>query len=231
MAASNFVESRVHASRTALITGGGGDLAGALRDELEARGHIVHAPNRQSLDVTSTGDIETFFKSIERIDLLVHNAGLCKDTSMAKMQETDFAEVLNVCLTGAFRVSRAALKLMSKQRHGHIVMIGSFSALRGPAGQANYAAAKAGLIGLTQSLALEYGSRNIRVNCVLPGFLETKMTAALTQEMREKFRQAHALGRFNTTLEVARFIAFLDQQMPNTSGQVFNLDSRVHRWT
>jgi 3-oxoacyl-[acyl-carrier protein] reductase len=110
-------------------------------------------------------------------------------------------------------------------------MIGSFSALKGPVGQANYAAAKAGLIGLTQSLAQEYGSRNIRVNCVLPGFLETKMTAGLTPDVREKFHQSHALGHFNTTTQVADFISFLDQQLPHTSGQIFNLDSRIYRWT
>jgi 3-oxoacyl-[acyl-carrier protein] reductase len=147
------------------------------------------------------------------------------------MTEEDFSRSLEINLSGGFYVSRAALKIMSKQRHGHIVMIGSFSALKGPVGQANYAAAKAGLIGLTQSLAQEYGSRNIRVNCVLPGFLETKMTAGLTPNAREKFRQSHALGHFNTTTQVADFISFLDQQLPHTSGQIFNLDSRIHRWT
>ena len=106
------------------------------------------------------------------------------------MSPDDFSAVLDVNLSGAFRVARAALKIMSRQRGGHIVFIGSFSALSGPAGQPNYAAAKAGLIGLTQSLAREYGARNIRVNCVLPGFLETRMTARLGDELRAQVPQA-----------------------------------------
>ncbi|MEY4483296.1 MAG: hypothetical protein RL693_748, partial [Verrucomicrobiota bacterium] len=156
--------------------------------------------------------------------------GLVADKTLARMEDDDFSRVLDVCLTGAFRTARAALKLMSKQKQGHIVFIGSFSAWRGPIGQANYAAAKAGLFGLAESLAKEYGGRNIRVNVVLPGFMETKMTAGLDESIRATYRQTHALGRFNTAAETARFIAFLDQHLPHTSGQIFNLDSRVHRW-
>ena len=109
--------------------------------------------------------------------------------------------------------------------------IGSYSALSGPAGQANYAAAKAGLIGLTQSIAKEYGARNVRANCVLPGFLETKMTRHLlaNDEWREELTKTHALGRLNTPQDAARFIVFL-HSMQNVSGQVFQLDSRVRRW-
>ncbi len=218
-------------SRIALITGGEGDLAKAIAGALESAGYVVHAPSKRELDVTSSENVTRYISSLPRLDLLVHAAGLTRDELMVKMTETDFTHSLDVNLSGAFRVSRAALKIMSKQRQGHIVMIGSYSALKGPMGQANYSAAKAGLIGLTQSLAAEYGSRNIRVNCLLPGFLETKMTADLTSDMKEKFRLSHTLGRFNTTTEVARFVWFLDQQLPHTSGQVFNLDSRVHRWT
>jgi 3-oxoacyl-[acyl-carrier protein] reductase len=150
---------------------------------------------------------------------------------MVKMSEEDFDHVLDVNLKGAFLVSQAAVKLMAKQRHGHIVNVGSYSALSGPAGQANYAAAKAGLIGLTQSLAQEYGARNVRVNCVLPGFLETKMTRHLLEDavFREGLMNAHALGRLNTPQDAARFIALL-HTMESISGQVFQLDSRVRRW-
>lgn len=147
------------------------------------------------------------------------------------MSEGDFARVLDVNLTGAFRTARSALKLMSRKHSGHIVFVGSFSAFSGPIGQASYAASKAGLIALAQSLAREYGARGIRVNCVLPGFMKTKMTAHLSDEHLARFKQAHALGRFNTPLEVARFIRFLDLEMPHTSAQVFSLDSRPHRWT
>lgn len=215
----------------ALITGGEGTLASALHRELSTQGYEIHAPGKGLLDVTDTHSVGAYMAKLPRLDLLVCNAGLVADKTLARMEDEDFSRVLDVCLTGAFRTARAALKLMSKQKQGHIVFIGSFSALRGPVGQANYAAAKAGLFGLAESLAREYGGRNIRVNVVLPGFMETKMTAGLDDSTREAYRQTHALGRFNTGAETARFIAFLDQQLPHTSGQIFNLDSRIHRWS
>jgi 3-oxoacyl-[acyl-carrier protein] reductase len=119
---------------------------------------------------------------------------------------------------------------MVKQKSGHIVFIGSRAARHGTRGQSAYAAAKAGLVGLAQSIAKEYGARNIRCNVVLPGFLETKMTAALSEKRREEIRVDHALGRFNTVGNAARFIAFL-ARLDHVSGQVFTLDSRLDRWT
>ena len=215
----------------ALITGGAGDLARAMNAELEKVGLTVYAPPRAELDVADVASITAVFAKLERLDLLVCNAGITADRMLSNMSEAEFDLVLRTNLTGAFRCARAALKLMSRQRVGHIVFIGSFSALSGPAGQANYAAAKAGLIALTHSLAREYGTRNIRVNCILPGFMETKMTAALGDDLRAKFQEAHTLGRFNTPAEVARFIRFLHLEMPHTSAQVFNLDSRIRRWS
>lgn len=215
----------------ALITGGAGDLARAIAAELAGHGLIVHAPGRAELDVTSAASVAGWFTRLAALDLLVCNAGLRRDQSVARMEPADFAAVLEVNLAGAFRAARAALALMTPRRAGHIVFVGSFSALSGPAGQSNYAAAKAGLIGLTLSLAREYGSRNLRVNCVLPGFLETRMTAALADDRRAEFRRSHALGRFNTPAAAARFVRFLHLEMPHTSGQVFSLDSRPRRWT
>ena len=215
----------------ALITGGEGTLASALHRELSNQGYEIHAPGKSLLDVMETPSIQDYMSKLPRLDLLVCNAGLVEDKTLSRMEDEDFSKVLDVCLTGAFRTARAALKLMSKQRQGHIVFIGSFSALRGPIGQANYAAAKAGLFGLAESLAKEYGGRNIRVNVILPGFMETKMTAGLDDSKREEYRQTHTLGRFNTCAETVRFIAFLDQHLPHTSGQIFNLDSRVSRWS
>lgn len=216
---------------TAVITGGEGDLARAIAAELRQSGFEVVAPGRGELDVTSADSVRACFAGLKQVDLLVNNAGVCRDVSVAKMTEAEFDQVLDVNLKGAFLVSQAAAKLMSKQSCGHIVNIGSYSALSGPAGQANYAAAKAGLIGFTQSIAKEYGARNVRVNCVLPGFLATKMTRQLLEDegWRESLLSQHALGRLNTAPEVARFIAFL-HSMQNVSGQVFQLDSRVRRW-
>ena len=215
------------AERVALITGGEGDLAQAVRTHLEADGWLVHAPGKAVLEVASTPSVTAYFATLERLDLLVNNAGLVDDALTATMTSTQWENVLSVNLDGAFRCCRAALKMMVKQRSGHIINIGSFSALSGPVGQANYAAAKAGLLGLTKSLALEYGQRNIRCNCVLPGFLETKMTRALLEKRRPEILATHALGRLNSIADAARFIAQLDS-FPHLSGQVFQLDSRVH---
>lgn len=217
--------------RTAVITGGEGDLAKSICEELKRVGFEVVSPGHDVLDVTNADSVKAFFATVKQIDLLVNNAGVCCDVSIAKMEESEFDQIVDVNLKGAFLVSQAAVKLMSKQRHGHIVNIGSYSALCGPAGQANYAAAKAGLIGLTQSIAKEYGARNVRANCVLPGFLETKMTRHLLEDAawRENLMHAHALGRLNTPEDAARFIVFLNS-LENVSGQVFQLDSRVRRW-
>ncbi|HYF36613.1 MAG TPA: SDR family NAD(P)-dependent oxidoreductase [Prosthecobacter sp.] len=217
-------------SPVALITGGAGDLAQALRAELEQQGWRVHAPGRDTLDVTDRSQVQQIIGALPQLDLLIHNAGILRDVSIAKMTEADFDHVLDVHLRGAFLCAQAALKLMVKQRRGHLLMIGSFSALSGPFGQTNYAAAKAGLIGLTQSLAAEYGPRNIRANCVLPGFLETKMTALVPEAARARILSQHTLNRFNTPQDAARFIAFL-HSMENVSGQVFHLDSRISPWT
>ena len=216
---------------SAVITGGAGDLAQAIAAELQSAGYAVLTPGREELDVTSSDSVRRYFASLPGLDLLINNAGVCRDVSVAKMTEAEFDHVIDVNLKGAFLVSQAAVKLMSKQRHGHIVNIGSYSALSGPAGQVNYAAAKAGLIGFTQSIAKEYGARNVRANCVLPGFLETKMTRHLLEDAawRESLLSQHALGRVNTAQDVARFIVFL-HSMENVSGQVFQLDSRVRRW-
>lgn len=217
--------------RIAVITGGAGDLAQSIATELRQAGFEVLSPGREALDVTSADSVRTFFAGLKRLDLLVNNAGVCHDVSVAKMSEAEFDQVVDVNLKGAFLVAQSAVKLMSKQRHGHLVNIGSYSALSGPAGQANYAAAKAGLIGFTQSIAKEYGARNIRANCVLPGFLETKMTRHLLEDAawRESLMSQHTLGRLNTAQDVARFIVSL-HSLENVSGQVFQLDSRVRRW-
>ncbi|WP_395740353.1 SDR family NAD(P)-dependent oxidoreductase [Prosthecobacter sp.] len=219
-------------SPTAVITGGEGDLAHAIIAELQSAGFTVLAPGRADLDVTRADSVRTFFANLPGLDLLINNAGVCHDVSVTGMTEADFDHVVDVNLKGAFLTTQAALKQMSRQRHGHIVNIGSYSALSGPAGQANYAAAKAGLIGFTQSTAKEYGARNIRANGILPGFLETKMTRHLLGDptWRENLLSQHALGRLNTPPDVARFIAFL-HSMENISGQIFQLDSRVRRWS
>ena len=217
--------------KTAVITGGAGTLAQALAEQLTRNGWQVHAPDRVELDVTASDQVRAYFAALPRVDLLVCQAGLIEDAALAAMEPESFARVLDVNLKGAFRCAREWLWLMAKQRRGHLITVGSFAALRGTAGQANYAAAKAGLIGLTKSAALEYGARGLRANCVLPGLLETRMTAALLSDpaKRRELEEQHTLRRFNTVEDAARFIVFLDS-MSHVSGQVFQLDSRVARW-
>jgi NAD(P)-dependent dehydrogenase (short-subunit alcohol dehydrogenase family) len=215
----------------ALITGGEGDLGKAIAHELKAQGWTVQAPGRKELDVAGACSVNAWFETHSAVDLVVHCAGILRDRMLTGMSDEEFAAVLEVNLKGAFRVSQAALKHMAKHRRGHLIFIGSNSARWGTAGQANYAAAKAGLIGLTHSLAKEYGARNVRVNCILPGLLETKMTAHLSKEILDTVRAAHALKKFNSCAAVAKFVAFLERELPHTSGQVFQLDSRVNRWT
>ncbi|MCE0524210.1 MAG: SDR family oxidoreductase [Methylacidiphilales bacterium] len=211
-----------------LISGGEGDLARALRKEFPR--DIVHAPSRKEMDVRDEAQIAAFFSRIERLDVLIANAALTRDGALTGVAAKDFDEVVDTNLRGAFLCARAALKFMLRQKCGHILFIGSRAARIGTRGQSAYAASKAGLAGLAQSLAKEYGGRNIRCNVVLPGFLETRMTAGLSAARHDEVRAEHALGRFNTVGNAARAIAFL-ARLDNVSGQVFTLDSRIDRWT
>jgi 3-oxoacyl-[acyl-carrier protein] reductase len=211
-----------------LISGGEGALARALQTEFS--GETVFAPGRKAMDVRDESQIESYIAKLTQLDVLIANAGLTRDGAVTGLSTEDFNEVMNTNLRGTFLCVRAALKPMIKQRSGHIILIGSRAARYGTRGQSAYAAAKAGLVGLAQSVAREYGARNIRCNVVLPGFLETPMTAALSAERREVVRGEHALGRFNTVENAARFIEFLSR-LDHVSGQVFTLDSRIDRWT
>lgn len=231
----------------AIITGAGGGLGTALVKEFTAqqwrvavclhkpaasgpREHVLHL----QVDVTSKSSVTDATDRVlaiwGRIDALVNNAGIADDRSTWDMTNESWQQVLNVNLKGAFLCSQAVVRAMIKQRDGHIINISSSSGRAGRRGQANYAAAKAGLFGLTASLARELGSRNVRVNAVLPGVLPTQMTAACAPAIMEHFAAANALGRINSVDEVARFIVFLARTQ-NISGQLFQLDSRIAPWT
>lgn len=230
-----------------LITGAAGGLGRALVDEFFAGGWRVAAGFHQhpieevtgaicpiQLNVTERSSVETALNAVTsrwgRLDVLINNAGLAADAAVWQLREEDWDAVISVNLKGAFLCAQAALRPMLKQRDGHIINIASFAARSGPRGQANYAAAKAGLLGLTQSLAREVGSRNVRVNAILPGVLPTTMTANLGEAVLRAYADANALGRLNSLPEVARFVRFL-AGMQNISGQIFQLDSRTARWT
>lgn len=210
-----------------MITGAAGGLGQALTQSLRAVGMHVLAPGKAELDVTSADQVKSYLVDAGAVDLLVCNAGLTLDRPVARMSEADWDQVMEVNLKGAFRCAREVAPGMMKRRAGHLVFITSFSALHPPAGQVNYAAAKSALLGLMMSLAQELGPRNIRVNTILPGFLETKMTHGLPDAAKQASLNRHVLGRFNTPEVVGQFVAFLHEQLPHTSGQVFNLDSRI----
>jgi len=212
---------------SALITGAAGGLGQALVVSLRDAGANVLAPGKDELDVACAESLKAFIAQAGQVDLLVCNAGLTIDKPLARMSGEDWSRVMDVNLKGAFLCAREVARQMVKRRNGHILFVSSFSALHPPVGQVNYSAAKSALLGMMKSMAQELGGRNVRVNAILPGFLETKMTADLSDEARAAVEQRHVLGRFNTPEVAAGFVLHLHQHMPHTSGQVFNLDSRI----
>ncbi|MCS7063110.1 MAG: SDR family oxidoreductase [Methylacidiphilales bacterium] len=219
-------------SRVALINGGKGDLAQAIAHVLKEKGWgVIHTPGKDELDVRDEDGVRKYFGRIERLDLFIHNAGFIRDHAFLNLNCEDWDAVMAVHLRGGFLCVREALKIMMRQEEGgHVLLIGSNSARSGSFGQSNYAAAKAGLIGLGQAIAREYGQRNVRCNVVLPGYLETKMNRHLRAEIVEAIRRQHVLGRFTTIEESARMIAALAESQ-HISGQIFQLDSRINPWT
>lgn len=160
------------------------------------------------------------------VDVLINNAGITGDGLAVSMSEPDWDNVLATNLTGPFNCIRAISRAMMRQRSGHIISLASLSGMQGRAGQANYSAAKAGLIGLTRSTAKELGRFNIKANAVLPGFLATEMGNSLSVSVRSRIIEENSLGKTSSPEEVADFIHHLSL-MQHVSGQVFNLDSRI----
>lgn len=160
-----------------------------------------------------------------RLDILVNNAGITRDNLLLRMTDQDWDEVINVNLKGVFNTTRAALRPMIRARHGRIIIISSVIGLRGNAGQANYAAAKAGLIGFTKSVAREVGSRSITANAVAPGFIQTEMTDKLGPAVRERMLSEIPLGRLGTPEDVAALVTFLASDAAGyITGQVIAVD-------
>ncbi len=218
-----MAEKRQHA----VITGGTGSLGRAIADALQNPGWSIAALGTKDFDLRDQSALERYF-SAQSVDLLVCAAGITRDAPLARLSSDDWSEVWAVNFKAAASCANAVLPAMLAKGAGHIVFISSFSALHPPVGQAAYAAAKAALLGLVTDLAERHGPSNIRINAVLPGFLETAMTAAVTERRRGEILAAHTLGRFNTCLAVAKFIRFLHHEMPHTSGQVFQLDNRLN---
>ena len=210
-------------SRVVLITGGSRGIGLATAQRFAALGDKVavtyntSAPTGDFLvvqcDVTKQEDVDRTFAEVEEklgpVEILVSNAGITRDGLLLRMKEQDFADVLDANLTGAFRVSKRATQSMLRARKGRIILVSSVVGLLGQAGQANYAASKAGLVGFARSLARELGSRSITVNVVAPGPVDTDMTRALGEEKLQALAALVPLGRIATTDEIAGVITFL----------------------
>ena len=180
-------------------------------------------------DVTRFEDSERMVKEIfdyyERIDVLVNNAGITKDNLFVRMKKEDFEDVINVNLIGTFNVTKNIVPIMMKQKSGRIINISSVVGISGNAGQANYAASKAGIIGFTKSLAKELGSRNILVNAIAPGFIETQMTDVLKDSVKEEISKSIPLKRMGKTEDIANLANFLaSDESSYITGQVINVD-------
>lgn len=215
--------------RIALVTGGSRGIGRSIAERLTKEGAKVWIADINEellqeaaseigafsikMDVTSEEEVKAGVKKIleedGRIDLLVNNAGITRDGLLMRMKLSDWEAVLKVNLTGAFLVTREVIRGMIRQRSGAIVNIASVVGEMGNAGQANYSASKAGLIGFTKSVAKEVASRNVRVNAVAPGFVVTPMTEKLPDKVKEEYFKAIPLGRFSTPEEIASVVAFL----------------------
>ncbi len=237
--------------KTALVTGGSRGIGRAVCLELAARGADVFlcctgsvgaarqvAEECQALgvkaawaraDISREEDCQALFAQAEEqlggVDILVNNAGVTRDGLLLRMKDEDLEQVLAVNLTGAIRCARLAARGMVKRRWGRVISMSSVVGLHGNPGQVNYAASKAGLIGMTKSLAKELGSRGVTVNTIAPGFIETDMTAALPDRAREALLGTIPLGRLGQPEEVARMVAFLSGPGGDyITGQVLSVD-------
>jgi 3-oxoacyl-[acyl-carrier protein] reductase len=237
--------------RVALVTGGSRGIGRAIALSLAAAGAAVAinykgnqaaaddvvaaigAQGGQALavqaDVAVGEDVERLFKAVGerfgKLDILVNNAGITRDTLLLRMKEADFDAVLDTNLRGAYLCSRAALRPLMKSKHGRIINISSVVGLMGNAGQANYSAAKAGLLGLTKAIAREMASRAITVNAIAPGYIDTEMTAGLGDDLKSKILENVPLGRLGTPDDIAGTVCFLaSDAAAYITGQTITVD-------
>ncbi|EGV35077.1 3-oxoacyl-ACP reductase FabG [Neisseria weaveri] len=234
--------------KVALVTGASRGIGAAIADTLAAAGaKVIGTATSESgaaaiaermaqwggvgraLNAAEEGSIESLIADIEKefgkLDILVNNAGITRDNLLMRMKEEEWDEIMQVNLKSVFRTSKAVLRGMMKQRSGRVINITSVVGTMGNAGQANYAAAKAGLIGFSKSMAREVGSRGITVNCVAPGFIDTDMTRALPEETRKMFEAQTSLGKFGEAQDIADAVLFLaSEQARYITGQTLHVN-------
>jgi 3-oxoacyl-[acyl-carrier protein] reductase len=209
--------------RVVLVTGGSKGIGRGIAQRLQAAGHRVAATYRSGdvpagvlgvqCDITDPGQVDAAFTQVESelgsVEVLVANAGITRDTLLMRMSDQDWAAVIDTNLTGAFRVAKRATRSMMRARFGRMIFISSVVGQLGSAGQVNYSASKAGLVGLARSLARELGSRGVTANVVAPGFIETDMTSVLSDELVKKYTDQIPLGRLGAVDDIAATIEFL----------------------
>jgi 3-oxoacyl-[acyl-carrier protein] reductase len=213
----------VNPSRVVLVTGGSRGIGQGIAERLVKAGHRVAATYRSGevppgvlgvqCDVTDPDQVDMAFSQVEsalgNVEVLVANAGITRDTLLMRMSDEDWDQVIATNLTGAFRVARRAARPMIRARFGRIIFMSSVVGQTGSAGQVNYAAAKSGLLGMARSLARELGSRGVTTNVVAPGFIETDMTAELSDDLVNKYAEQIPLGRFGSVDDIAGTVEFL----------------------
>ena len=209
--------------RSVLVTGGNRGIGRAIAEAFVALGDQVAVTTRNGgapegtldvrCDITDPAAVEAAFATVEEahgpVEVLVANAGITADTLLVRMTEEDWSAVIDTNLTGSFRLAKRAVSKMMRLRRGRIIFISSVVGLLGSGGQVNYAASKAGLVGMARSIAREYGSRSITANVVAPGFVETDMTDALTDEQKKLIKTQVPLGRYASTDEIASAVTWL----------------------
>ncbi|WP_293694201.1 3-oxoacyl-ACP reductase FabG [uncultured Agrococcus sp.] len=225
--------------RTVLVTGGNRGIGRAIAESFAKSGHRVAVTARSGegpegtltvrADVTDNASVDAAFSEIEEklgpVEVVVANAGITRDTLLMRMSEEDFSDVLETNLTGAFRVVKRANKGMLRAKFGRVVLISSVVGQIGGAGQVNYAASKAGLVGMARSITRELGGRGITANVVAPGFIETDMTAALPEEQQQQYKQQIPAGRFASSQEVADVVRWVaSDEAAYISGAIIPVD-------
>ncbi|WP_299764628.1 3-oxoacyl-[acyl-carrier-protein] reductase [uncultured Dokdonia sp.] len=215
-----------HGANVAFTYSSSVDAANALEDTLNATGVKAKGYKSNAADFDQAQQlVKDVAADFGGIDILINNAGITKDNLLMRMSEEDFDKVIEVNLKSIFNMTKAVQRTMLKQRHGSIVNMSSVVGVKGNAGQANYAASKAGMIGFSKSMALELGSRNIRTNVIAPGFIETEMTAKLDEDTVNSWRNAIPLKRGGSPEDIANACVFLASDLSAyVTGQVLNVD-------
>lgn len=211
------------AGATVAISGRREDVLQKLANELGDRVHVIAASMDDAASIENLATVAE--QKMGQVDILVNNAGLTKDGLFMRMKDEDWEQVINVNLTGAFRLTRAIIKGMMKRRNGRVINIASVVGVTGNPGQANYVASKAGLIGMTKSLAQEVASRGITINAIAPGFIATAMTEALNDDQKAKITQNIPSGRMGTADDIAAGVLYLSSnESAYVTGQTLHIN-------